>query len=53
MPEAQVDDCVIVHAGFAISLLDEDEALASLDLLRELGALEAELVTPLMAQADT
>lgn len=28
VPEAQVGDYVIVHAGFAISMLDEQEAYA-------------------------
>jgi hydrogenase expression/formation protein HypC len=43
VPEAQVGDYVIVHVGFAISHLDEDEALATLDILREVGALDTEL----------
>ena len=30
VPEAQLDDYVIVHAGFAISLLDQEEARESL-----------------------
>ena len=33
--EVQVGDYVIVHAGFAISRLDEDDALETLALLRE------------------
>ena len=36
-PEAQVGDYVYVHTGFAISLLDEAEALESLRLLQELA----------------
>jgi len=36
-PEVQVGDYVLVHAGFAISVLDEDEAQSTLDLLRELA----------------
>jgi hydrogenase expression/formation protein HypC len=39
-PEAQVGDYVIVHAGFAISVLDEAEAHETLRLLREAGILE-------------
>lgn len=35
VPEAEVGDYVIVHVGFAISRLDEAEALAQLELLRE------------------
>ena len=36
-PEARVDDYVYVHTGFAISIVDESEALESLRLLRELA----------------
>jgi hydrogenase expression/formation protein HypC len=37
VPEAEEGRYVIVHAGFAISLLDEEEALESLDALNELA----------------
>jgi hydrogenase expression/formation protein HypC len=40
LPEVQVGDYVIVHVGFAISQLDEEEALSTLALLREIGAIE-------------
>lgn len=33
----RVGDWVIVHAGFAISRLDEDEARETLDMLREIA----------------
>ena len=36
-PEAQVGDYVYVHTGFAISVVDEAEALESLRLLQELA----------------
>jgi hydrogenase expression/formation protein HypC len=36
-PEAQVGDYVYIHAGYAISVLDEAEALESLRLLQELA----------------
>jgi hydrogenase expression/formation protein HypC len=36
-PEAQVGDYVYVHTGYAISVVDEEEALESLRLLRELA----------------
>ena len=39
-PEAQVGDYVIVHTGFAISVLDQEEALETLRLFAEIGALE-------------
>lgn len=36
VPEAQVGDYVVVHAGFAISMLDRAEAERTLATLREL-----------------
>jgi hydrogenase expression/formation protein HypC len=42
VPEAQVGDYVIVHAGFAISTLSEDEAQETLDLFDQIDALQAE-----------
>lgn len=43
VPEANVGDYVIVHAGFALSILDEEEALASLQAFAELAEFEATL----------
>jgi len=43
VPEAIVGQYVIVHAGFALNTLSEEEAQATLDAFRELDALEAEL----------
>jgi hydrogenase expression/formation protein HypC len=37
-PEARVGDYVLLHAGFAISLLDEASARESLALLDEMEA---------------
>lgn len=37
VPEASVGDYVIVHAGFAISQLGEEEAQETLKLLAEVG----------------
>ena len=42
VPEAQIGDYVIVHVGFAISQLDEDEAQETLKLMAEIGILEGE-----------
>ncbi len=41
VPEAQVGDWVIVHVGFAISRLEEEEALETLQLLGEVFGAEA------------
>lgn len=43
-PEAQVGNYVIVHAGFALQILNEEEALNSLRELTRLSAImEAEI----------
>ena len=41
-PDAKVGDYVIVHAGYAISILDEEEALETLRLFQELGEISKE-----------
>jgi hydrogenase expression/formation protein HypC len=43
LPEAQIGDYTIVHAGFALNLLSEEDALETLALLKELSLLEDEL----------
>ena len=42
VPGAQVGQYTIVHVGFALNILDEAEALETLQLLREIGAVEEE-----------
>jgi hydrogenase expression/formation protein HypC len=42
VPEAEVGDYVIVHVGFALSRLDAEEAIRTLKLLKEMGALREE-----------
>jgi hydrogenase expression/formation protein HypC len=39
-PEAKPGDYVLIHAGFAIHVIDEQEALETLRLFEELAALE-------------
>lgn len=39
IPEAKPDDWVIVHAGFALNLLSEEEAQETLDILQEMAEL--------------
>lgn len=41
--ESCVGDWVLVHVGFAMSRIDADEARKTLDLLAELGEMDAEL----------
>ena len=51
VPEVCVGDYVMVHVGFAISRVDEKEAQRTYELLRGMGALEAEL--PPTEEGDT
>lgn len=37
LPEAKKDDFVLIHAGFAIQTVDEEEAGKTLALLKELA----------------
>lgn len=43
VPEAEVGNYTVIHVGFAISLLSEEEALASLETINELVDLTNEL----------
>ncbi|MGB7439262.1 MAG: HypC/HybG/HupF family hydrogenase formation chaperone [Candidatus Acidiferrum sp.] len=47
VPEASVGDYVIVHVGFAISLVDREEAERSYQLLEAMGLLKDELASDL------
>ena len=38
--EVAVGDYVIVHVGFALSKVDEEEARRTLEILRQMGGLE-------------
>jgi hydrogenase expression/formation protein HypC len=50
VPEAVVGDYVIVHVGFAISIVDRQEAERSYELLQSMGVLEKELESDLEAE---
>jgi hydrogenase expression/formation protein HypC len=43
LPEAEVGEYTIVHAGFALSVLSEEDAQITLSALREIAALDEEL----------
>lgn len=40
VPEAKIGEYVIVHVGFALSVVDEEEANKVFEYLREMGELE-------------
>jgi hydrogenase expression/formation protein HypC len=42
VPEVQAGDYVLVHVGFAISRVEEDEAKRTYELLQQMGALAEE-----------
>ncbi len=44
-PEAQVGNYVLVHAGYAIGMVDEEEAKDTLSLLEEMAAFAEESET--------
>jgi len=41
VPEAKIGDYVVVHVGFALSVVDEAEAELTLSYLRQIGELQA------------
>lgn len=43
VPEAKLGDYCVIHVGFAISLLSEEEAMETLDLLKQITNIEDEL----------
>ena len=43
VPEAKPGDYLIVHAGFALSVLEQEEALASLQAFDDLAAFQQAL----------
>jgi hydrogenase expression/formation protein HypC len=51
VPEAKVGDYVLVHVGFAISTVNEEEALRTYQLLEEMDQL-SELDAPAMDESS-
>lgn len=43
IPDVKLDNYVIVHAGFALNILSEQDAEETLAALREIGDIEGEL----------
>ena len=43
VPEAQLGEYTIIHVGFALNVIAEDEALETLALLRQIADFNAEL----------
>jgi len=51
LPEAKAGDYVLAHVGFALSIIDADEAERTYRLLAEMGQLD-ELQTPSPGDAE-
>jgi len=43
VPDAQIGDYTIIHVGFALNVIDEDEARKTLELFDQIGLLADEL----------
>ena len=43
VPEAKIGDYCVIHVGFAISLVSEEEAMETLELLKQISNIEEEL----------
>ncbi len=52
VPDVELGAYVIVHAGFAISQIDEETAQTTLADFRSMGLLEAELLDAELAQEE-
>ena len=48
VPEARINDYVMVHVGAAISIVDEEEARKTFEILKQLGELN-ELDPPFLS----
>ena len=46
IPDVKVGDYVVVHVGFAISKMDEQEAMETLKLIDDIESLNSELNQP-------
>jgi hydrogenase expression/formation protein HypC len=52
-PDAKLGDYVLVHTGYAISLMDPEEAQASLEAFAELAVIQAEMEAEEAARMGT
>jgi hydrogenase expression/formation protein HypC len=43
LPEVKEGDYILAHVGMALNVVDEKDALETLELLKEMGELDAEL----------
>ena len=53
IPEAKIGDYTIVHAGFALSLLSEEEAMETMEALQELAFAEQQVDQEQLAGSES
>ncbi|MBL7112331.1 MAG: HypC/HybG/HupF family hydrogenase formation chaperone [Bacteroidales bacterium] len=46
LPEVKVGDYILSHVGMALNIIDEEDAMETLKLLRELGEMDTENQEP-------
>ncbi|MCL2474921.1 MAG: HypC/HybG/HupF family hydrogenase formation chaperone [Chloroflexi bacterium] len=44
-PEAKVDDYVLIHAGYTINIIDEEEALKTIEIFKEIEKMNSGTLT--------
>jgi hydrogenase expression/formation protein HypC len=44
LPDAQINDYILLHAGFAIQKIDEEEAFKTMDLFRQMDEFYTETI---------
>jgi hydrogenase expression/formation protein HypC len=47
LPEVKVGDYTIIHVGFGLSILDEQEAFETMELLKQIDAIGDEIENPI------
>lgn len=52
VPDAEVGQYCIIHVGFALNILDEQEAMETLDLFRQMDEVAQEIEQSEMASYD-
>ena len=53
VPDVEVGEYTLIHVGFAISKLSEQEAMETIEILNEIGMLEEEIGPPPVEETTT
>jgi hydrogenase expression/formation protein HypC len=44
VPGAKIGDFALIHVGFALSIIDEEEAMATIELIKNISEVDPDLV---------